>query len=117
MVVCGIELRAPTPIATLLRPAGLDPALFPEPNAFRPARWLDPSLTTERESGAKRVLMPFGAGPRFCPGRHLAMQEILMVTAMMMKSFSIERDTGSQVRERFALSMMPEGFRARLRLR
>ena len=117
VVVSGIELRARTPIATLLRPAGLDPALFPEPNSFRPARWLDPSLTAERESGAKRVLMPFGAGPRFCPGRHLAMQEILMVTAMMMKSFSIERDTGSQVRERFALSMMPEGFRARLRLR
>ena len=117
VVVCGIELRARTPIATLLRPAGLDPALFPEPNSFRPARWLEPSLTAERESGAKRVLMPFGAGPRFCPGRHLAMQEILMVTAMMMKSFSIERDTGSQVRERFALSMMPEGFRARLRLR
>ncbi len=117
VTVGGIALRKGTPVATLLRLPGLDPHLFPDPHAFQPARWMGNSLDAEREGSAKRVLMPFGAGPRFCPGRHLAMQEILMVTSMMMKSFHIERLQDHPVRERYALSMMPEGFRARLRLR
>ena len=61
--------------------------------------------------------MPFGGGPRFCPGRYLAMLEIGMVTAMLMRNFHIERVGSEPVRERNALSMLPEGFRARLHLR
>ena len=33
---------------------------------------------------AKRVAMPFGAGPRICPGRYLALLEIKMVMAMLL---------------------------------
>ena len=117
VTVCGIELRARTPIVTLLRPAGLDPALFPEPLAFRPERWTADARATERESAARRVLMPFGGGPRFCPGRYLALLEIQMVTAMLMKNFRIERVGAEPVRERNALSMLPEGFKARLQRR
>ncbi len=117
VTVCGIELRARTPVATLMRTAGLDPVLFPHPLAFRPERWLGEGASSERESAAKRVLMPFGGGPRFCPGRYLALLEIQMVTSMLMKNFHIERVGSEPVRERNALSMFPEGFRARLRLR
>ena len=117
VTVCGIELRARTPIVTLLRPAGLNPALFPEPLAFRPQRWLADGGSSERENTARRVLMPFGGGPRFCPGRYLALLEIQMVTSMLMRNFHIERVGTEPVRERNALSMQPEGFRARLRRR
>ena len=117
VTVCGIELRARTPIVTLLRPAGLNPALFPEPLAFRPQRWLADGGSSERENTARRVLMPFGGGPRFCPGRYLALLEIQMVTSMLMRNFHIERVGTEPVRERNALSMQPEGFRARLRKR
>ena len=117
VTVCGIALRARTPVATLMRPAGLDPTLFPEPLAFRPQRWLGDAASSERASAAKRVLMPFGGGPRFCPGRYLALLEIQMVTSMLMKNFHIERVGCEPVRERNALSMFPEGFRARLRQR
>ena len=117
VTVCGIELRARTPIATLFRPAALNPELFPQPQAFRPQRWLGDKGRTEQTGAAKRVLMPFGGGPRFCPGRYLAMLEISMVTAMLMKNFHIERVGSEPVRERNALSMLPEGFRARLHAR
>jgi cytochrome P450 len=117
VTVCGIELRARTPIATLMRPAGLNPDLFPQPLTYRPERWLGEAGKSEQSGAAKRVLMPFGGGPRFCPGRYLALLEIQMVTAMLMKNFSIERVGSEAVRERNALSMMPEGFGARLHLR
>ncbi|MBL8382033.1 MAG: cytochrome P450 [Burkholderiales bacterium] len=114
VTVCGIALRARTPIATLMRPAGLDPERFPQPMSFRPERWLGDAGKSEAAAAAKRVLMPFGGGPRFCPGRYLAMLEIQMVTSMMMRNFIIERVGSEPVRERNALSMLPEGFRARL---
>lgn len=115
--VCGIALRARTPVATLMRPAGLNQELFPRPLEFRPERWTADTGAAERESAAKRVLMPFGGGPRFCPGRYLALLEIRMVAAMMMHHFHVERVGDEPVRERNALSMHPEGFRARLILR
>jgi cytochrome P450 len=114
VTVCGIELRARTPVATLMRLPGLDPTLFPEPQAFRPERWLSVDVAGNDDSAARRALMPFGGGPRFCPGRYLALLEISMVTSMLVRHFRIESVGPQPVRERNALSMFPEGFRARL---
>ena len=33
--------------------------------------------------------MPFGAGPRLCPGRYLAMLEMKMVMAMLLAQFDL----------------------------
>ena len=55
--------------------------------------------------------MPFGAGPRFCPGRSLAMLEIKAVTAMMARCFTLTKAPGhGPVREKFAFTMMPENL-------
>jgi cytochrome P450 len=61
--------------------------------------------------------MPFGAGPRICPGRYLALAEMKMVLAMLLASFRIESvDTpdGQPVQERLALTMSPVGLRMAL---
>lgn len=34
--------------------------------------------------------MPFGAGPRVCPGRHLAALGMKMVLAMLLGSFEMD---------------------------
>jgi cytochrome P450 len=68
-------------------------------------------------NSAKRVAMPFGAGPRLCPGRYLAILEMKMVIAMLLGSFKIESvatPDGKEAREHLAFTMYPAGLRLRL---
>jgi cytochrome P450 len=113
LTVAGVAVRKGTPVCTLLRAAGLDPQLFAQPEKFDPSRWMNPDEAWQRE--AKKRLMPFGGGPRFCPGRYLAMLEIKMVAALMLQRFELHRTPGTQVQERYALSMMPKGLSVQLR--
>jgi cytochrome P450 len=64
--------------------------------------------------------MPFGAGPRLCPGRYLAMLEIKNLAAMLLAGFEVERVStpdGGDAREHLAFTMAPVGLRAKLRMR
>jgi len=115
-VVAGIEVPARTLVMCLMRPAAVDASRFAEPDAFRPERWLEGLSATS----AKRVAMPFGAGPRMCPGRYLALAEMKTVLAMLLATFEIEdvsTPDGGDARERLALTMSPVGLRMRLRER
>jgi cytochrome P450 len=117
-LVAGVEVPAGTLVMCLMRPAAVDDKYFANAAAFEPERWLNDS--TPGASSAKRVAMPFGAGPRLCPGRYLAITEMKMVLAMLLAGFDIERigtTDGSEPREHFALTMSPVGLRARLRPR
>ena len=98
-------------VAALMRAPGMDPNRLDDPAAFRPERWLDAS--DPRLAAAKKALMPFGGGPRFCPGRYLALAEIKMVASMLARNFTLSRAPG-EVGERYQLSMMPTGLRVRL---
>jgi cytochrome P450 len=107
-------------VVCLLRPANLDDAHFPRPMQFDPRRWLGGPDAAASLSSAKRVAMPFGAGPRMCPGRYLAIAEIKMVTAMLLAHFDIVDVSTPGVAEppeRLALTMAPVGLKMRLRKR
>jgi cytochrome P450 len=57
----------------------------------------------------------FGAGPRFCPGRYLAMLEMKMVLATVSRNFSIEHaEDPGLTQEVFAFTMMPSRLRLHL---
>lgn len=117
-VIADVAIPAGTLVMCLMRPAAVDGGHFPEPQAFRPERWLDAGGPAAAASSAKRVAMPFGAGPRICPGRYLALAEIKIVAAMLLASFDIEEVTtphGGDPVERLTLTMSPVGLRMRLR--
>jgi cytochrome P450 len=105
-------------VICLLRPAGIDERRFADAMRFRPRRW---QADGPAQSGsAKRVLMPFGGGPRICPGRYLALQEIRMVVAMLFGTFDLERVTtpdGTAAQERLALTMAPCALQLKLKPR
>jgi cytochrome P450 len=116
--VAGIEVPANGLVMCLMRPAALSPAHFTDAARFLPERWLGRGPAGAAASSSKRVAMPFGAGPRMCPGRYLALAEIKMVISMLLASFrveSVETPDGTPVRERLALTMSPIGLRMRLR--
>ncbi len=119
-VVAGIAVPARQLVMCLMRPGTLDERHFPDPGTFNPARWLADAGSARASTSAKRVAMPFGAGPRLCPGRYLAMLEMKMVLAMLVAGFDIESvatPDGGDPREHLALTMAPVGLKLRLRQR
>ena len=90
-----------------------DTARFPDPDVFRPARWLDGGLPKESLPFA-----PFGSGPRFCPGRNLAMIEASIVTSVLGRAFDFLPDrTAGPVEERMAFTVFPTNLHLRVRAR
>ncbi|MDQ2928329.1 MAG: cytochrome P450 [Pseudomonadota bacterium] len=110
--VAGVDVPAGTIVVALLRAAAVDAAHFPEPSQFRPERWL-----RSEASSSSRLSMPFGAGPRLCPGRYLALLEIKMAMAMLLGHFEIESLRtleGDTPHEVFAFAMGPSPMQMRL---
>ena len=63
-----------------------NPRYFPEPDRFRPQRWLDGST----DALPKFAYFPFGGGPRICIGQHFAMMEAALILATLLQSLEIE---------------------------
>lgn len=56
-----------------------DPALFPDPGAFRPERWTEEGRSAGESS--TEAFLPFGLGPHGCLGESFAWTELTLVLA------------------------------------
>ncbi|KAG6450063.1 cytochrome P450 18a1 [Manduca sexta] len=75
-------IPAGTHIIPLLQKMGMDPETYPEPEKFKPERFL--------KDGQLRVpdsFMQFGVGQRMCLGTQLARMELFLFFANLMNSF------------------------------
>ena len=118
--VGDVQVPAGTVVISLLRRDSVSDTHLPNAAAFEPQRWLADGGPAQQASSVKRVSMPFGAGPRICPGRYLALLEMKMAMAVLLGRFDIESvDTpdGAEAREHLAFTMTPVGLRMRLRPR
>jgi cytochrome P450 len=63
-----------------------DPVVFPGPDVFAPDRWLTKSGPSEE---MKALFMPFSKGTRACLGIHLAMMELKLTTAALIRDYVV----------------------------
>ena len=117
--VGDVAVPKETLVMGVLRHDSMSERHFPNPQAFEPQRWL-PDAPQPLDAVAKRAAMPFGSGPRMCPGRYLALLEMKLAMAMLLARFDIEAvDTpdGKEAQERMTVTMNPVGLSMRLRER
>ena len=83
----GVYLPAGTIVSTQAYSCHRDSEAFPDPEVFRPERWLDAGETARM----KRLYIPYGAdGPRKCIGMHLANMELRVILASLFWRFEIK---------------------------
>ncbi|KAL1722322.1 cytochrome P450 [Schizophyllum commune] len=83
--IAGYVLPPHTIVAAQAWSLHRDPAVFPDPDEFRPERWLDGDTIAMNAQ-----LSPFGFGTRVCAGQHLAQMMMRMGLAAIVRNFDIE---------------------------
>jgi len=118
--VAGVRIEPGMLVMAVMRHDAMNDARVPEAAQFRPDRWRGDGSPAEAAQHPKRVSMPFGAGPRICPGRYLALLEIKTAMAALLANFDLARvgtADGRPPQEVLHLAMAPQGLRMRLRAR
>ncbi|KAJ8552696.1 hypothetical protein K7X08_020089 [Anisodus acutangulus] len=72
-------------VLTWIRQVNLDPNNHMNPKEFNPSRWDDD------ETKPFSVFLPFGAGPRLCPGAELARLEVSVFLHYFLLNYRLER--------------------------
>ncbi len=83
--ICHIYSRL---ASTFCRAILHDPVVFPEPDSFKPERFINPDGSFRDDPVVSTV---FGFGKRICPGRHLADAMMFIVIASFLSVFSIKK--------------------------
>jgi cytochrome P450 len=65
-----------------------DPEVYPDPEAFKPERFLNPDGTIRDDPTLSLV---FGAGKRICPGRYFADAMIFIVASSVLSVFNVAK--------------------------
>ena len=80
---------------------------FSQPDQFMPERWLK-SACPFLEKHSPEVVKTFGAGPRFCPGKYLAENEMTILLSALCKKFNMELAVDpDSITEQFQFTMYP----------
>lgn len=104
-VLAGYEVPEGTVVIISPTLVHRDPALWPDPDAFDPGRFLGP----RRDDVERRGYLPFGAGPRLCIGRDFALLEAVLLVARLVGRFEVQPVTPGPVRVHRGVTGRPQG--------
>ena len=65
-----------------------DPETYPDPEEFKPERFLNEDGTVRDDPTLSLV---FGAGKRICPGRHFVDATVFIVTSSVLSAFNVTK--------------------------
>jgi cytochrome P450 len=81
-----------------------DPEAYPEPDKFKPERFLNEDGTVRDDPALTLV---FGTGKRICPGRHLVEATIFLVTSSVLSVFNVTKakdESGNEIPVKAAIA-------------
>ncbi|XP_072052037.1 1,25-dihydroxyvitamin D(3) 24-hydroxylase, mitochondrial-like [Amphiura filiformis] len=87
VVIGGYHIPKKTMVGSLQYVIGRDEKVFPDPNSFKPERWL--RETSHSNVSSTFASVPFGFGPRMCIGRRLAELELHLALARISQQFKL----------------------------
>ena len=73
-----------------------DPKLYPDPEEFKPERFLNKDGTVRDDP---TLSLAFGVGKRICPGRHFVDAAIFIVAASVLSVFNVTKAKDENGRE------------------
>jgi cytochrome P450 len=80
-----------------------DPRWFPDPEAFRPERWL-----VDDSSRPKFAYFPFGGGARVCIGERFAWMEGVLILAALGQRWRLRLEPGHRVETHARITLRPK---------
>lgn len=88
MQIAGEHISGDICVSVPAYAAHRDPAIFPDPEAYRPERWLEKEEVTQP---MRAVFIPFSTGARACIGRNVTMieQQMLLATLVHRYEFAL----------------------------
>ena len=81
-----------------------DPRWFADPEAFRPERWGEESISRL----PKYAYFPFGGGPRLCIGNYFATMEAVLILSTIARRFRLRLVPGQRIELMPAISLRPK---------
>ena len=116
-----LSLKKGDYVAILTRSIAMRESDFADAGSFKPERWMANRVSNRaanqgghdgRSEVNQRAFIPFGSGPRLCPGRSLALLEMKMVLVMIMQNFIIRPCVDlDKVEEELSFTMSPKGLK------
>jgi cytochrome P450 len=82
-----------------------DPEIYPDPEEFKPERFLNEDGTARDDP---TLTLVFGVGRRICPGRHFVDATIFIVTSSVLSVFNItkaEDENGHEIPVKAAVTV------------
>ncbi|MCI2239815.1 cytochrome P450 [Paenibacillus sp. TRM 82003] len=100
-VLAGVPVPAGTLVVVSTWALHRHPQVWPSPEQFRPERFLD--------APRRDAYVPFGAGPRQCIGRDLALVEEVLVLAALLRDRAVRPVPGRRAQVEALVSLRPRG--------
>ena len=83
-----------------------DPETYPDPEEFKPERFLNEDGTVRDDPTLSLV---FGAGKRICPGRHLVDATLFIVASSVLSAFDVTKaknENGNEIPVKAAVTVL-----------
>ena len=103
--ICGIHVPAGTLVVPYIYGTHRNPEIWEDPETFDPSRF----EAAKKKGRPALGYIPFGAGPRVCIGKNMAVMQMLLIVASFVRSYDFELENDTPVGIRPMMLLRPDG--------